>query len=597
MVEDKGEPREFNWRQLFPWTELFQGFRIALDLNKLLLAAAGIVVMSLGWWILANVFYYSKPAYKDYPAANEKGETELEKNNKAWAHFKADLGQWTLMHQAAGTGPAQVQVEDVADSLEEYDRLRNPELSAEGKLSADERLKLTKVGATLPGGSLRTLPWDEDRGPNPFLLVSGKAGIPWEAGHFWHWLTTKELPVLIEPLYKLFQPVGYFIDPRSGSLGKFYYLLVLLWTAATWALFGGAITRIAAVQIARQEKIGLREALRYTVQKYVHYLAAPIAPLVLVGILLIIMIVFGLFGMIPIFGDIVVYGILWPIIVLLGLGMTVALIGLVGWPMMSATISTEGTDFWEAVSRSYSYVFQAPWNFAWYCLVALFYGAIVVFFVGFVGSMSVDLAKWGVRQTPFIQSVDRDPGFLFVYAPRSFGWRNLLLSGTDNSEGTQLVGGNGAINQDAYNLFVSSGHKGDLSWWNKIGAFLVSGIWLNLIFLLIIGFGYSFFWSSSTIIYMLMRRKVDDADLDEVYMEDDDRIEPPVYTPTSPPSAPAGSSSTMVEPPSLRVPATPIPASTGLGAGESGSSSMPPSSPSTSSSTDGNGPTNPPVNP
>ncbi|HEV3237229.1 MAG TPA: hypothetical protein VGZ25_09595 [Gemmataceae bacterium] len=598
MVEDKGEPRELNWRQLFPWTELFQGFRIALDLNKLLLAAAGIVVMSLGWWVLANIFYYQKPVYKDYHAANEKGGDEIEKNNKAWAHFKADLAQWSLMHQAAGPGPAQVQVEDVADSLDEYERLRNPEFLTEGKLTPEEKAKQALIGSTMPGGYLRTLPWDEDRGPNPFLLVAGKAGIPWEAGHFWHWLTTKELPVLIEPLYKLFQPVGYFIDPRSGSLGKLYFLLVLLWTAATWALFGGAITRIAAVQFARQEKIGLREALRYTVQKYVHYVAAPIFPLIFVGILLIIMIVFGLFGMIPIFGDILVYGLFWPIIVLLGLGMAVALIGLVGWPMMSATISAEGTDSWEAVSRSYSYVFQAPWNFAWYCLVAMFYGAVVVFFVGFVGSLSVDLAKWGVRQTPFIKTFDRDPGFLFVYAPKSFGWRNLLLRGTDNSEGTQLVSSNGEINLDAYNRFVGIGLKGDqngdMSWWNKFGAFLVSGIWLNLIFLLIIGFGYSFFWSSSTIIYMLMRRKVDDADLDEVYMEDDDRIEPPTYTPSSPPSAPAASGSTMVEAPALRVPTqpAPIPASTG-GSSDSGSS-MPASPPQSSSSTDGNGPGNPP---
>jgi hypothetical protein len=133
-----------------------------------------------------------------------------------------------------------------------------------------------------------------------------------------------------------------------------------------------------------------------------------------------------------------------------------------------------------------------------------------------------------------------------------------------------------------------------MSWWNKFGAFLVSGIWLNLIFLLIIGFGYSFFWSSSTIIYMLMRRKVDDADLDEVYMEDDDRIEPPTYTPSSPPSAPAASGSTMVEAPALRVPTqpAPIPASTG-GSSDSGSS-MPASPPQSSSSTDGNGPGNPP---
>ena len=56
MAEDKYEARETNWRQLLPWTALFQGFRVALDVNKLLLAAAGILVMAFGWWLLGVIF-------------------------------------------------------------------------------------------------------------------------------------------------------------------------------------------------------------------------------------------------------------------------------------------------------------------------------------------------------------------------------------------------------------------------------------------------------------------------------------------------------------------------------------------------------------
>ena len=37
------------------WTKLFTAFRVALDLKKLLLAAGGIVVTGLGWWVLAGV--------------------------------------------------------------------------------------------------------------------------------------------------------------------------------------------------------------------------------------------------------------------------------------------------------------------------------------------------------------------------------------------------------------------------------------------------------------------------------------------------------------------------------------------------------------
>ncbi len=58
--------------------------------------------------------------------------------------------------------------------------------------------------------------------------------------------------------------------------------------------------------------------------------------------------------------------------------------------------------------------------------------------------------------------------------------------------------------------------------WNQIGAVLVA-LWLWIIFLLVIGFGYSYFWCSGTIIYLLMRRKVDDAEIDEIYMEEEEQ--------------------------------------------------------------------------
>src|SRR5262249_17612029 len=204
---------------------------------------------------------------------------------------------------------------------------------------------------------------------------------------------------------------------------------------------------------------------------------------------------------IPILGD-TIDGLLWFLMLLAGLGISVALIGLVGWPLMSATVSTEGTDSWEAVSRSYSYVFGAPWHYVFYGAIALVYGAVLVFFVGFMGSATVYFAKWGVNQTPFIQAANRDPSFLFAYAPASYEWQTLLLQGAkvDN----QLVVEHGRINQAALNKFTGRDRaysgSDQMTWYNKWGAFLVM-LWLYLFFLLILGFGYSYFWSASTIVY------------------------------------------------------------------------------------------------
>jgi hypothetical protein len=592
MAEDKVEPREVNWRQLMPWTTLFQGFRVALDPNKLVLAAAGILLMALGWWVLSIVFDYKKPSLDNTGVlADFPGDTDTAKKAARWQRFRSERDKWLVMHRAAGPAP-ELPVSDkyradyaydpgdLADTPAEYDQLQD--MTAPGKpdvviagapapsavMTRSEVQQFIKSSTQTPGvsatdakawiiqrrivppaGAMRTLPWDEDRGPNPFLLVTGQAGTQWDQGHFWDWLFFKQLPVLLEPLVKLFSPVIYFFNPHAGPLVRFYCLLVMLWTLLVWGLFGGAITRIATVQVARQEKIGLTEALRFSARKYLSYLSAPIFPLVLVGLLLVLMVIFGYLYMIPVFGDVVMAGLLWVLMLLIGLAMAVVLIGLVGWPLMAATISAEGNDAWEAVSRSYSYVYQAPWHYIWYTLVALAYGVVLVFFVGLMGSLTVYLSKWGVSQTPGINWANRNPTYLFVYAPESFDWRRLLLQ----DDSLHLVNSEGQIDVAALAAYKSAFHP-----WNYIGAVLVSIVWVGIIFMLVLGFGYSYFWSASSIIYLLMRRKVDDMELDEVYLEEEDEsalpgpLTPkPSAAPAAPttPAAPRSSGLPIVEPP------------------------------------------------
>jgi hypothetical protein len=390
-------------------------------------------------------------------------------------------------------------------------------------------------------GTLRTWPWYENRGPNPFLLVIGKAGhpeaqgvghyVPWQRGEFLDWLFRDQIPVLIEPLVKFLRPLFYLLNPNAGYLDRFYFLLVILWTLSTWAVFGGAITRIAAVELARNEKIGMREAFRYIVTRWRSYLFASFAPLIGVAAITVVLILFSLIALIPIVAELW-YGILWWIALGFGLAMAVILIGLVGWPMIHATLSAEGSDSFDALSRCYSYVLQKPWSYLWYAAVALVYGAVVVFFVVLMGSMTVYLAKWGVSQDPLNQVTNRDPTYMFTFAPTSFEWHSLLTQGQPAAT--------------------------DWRPWNYIGAVLVA-FWLYLLFVLMIGFGYSYFWSASTIIYLLMRRKVDDTDFDEVYLEDEDLDESYSAAPVSASAQPAaaGAPLQMVESPTLRTPGTP----------------------------------------
>lgn len=558
MADGQLEVRESAWRQLFPWTELFRCFKVAVDPNKLLLAAAGILTTAIGWWVLAVIFQAQYPKVAPEPESYQAKEVEAgdvetrareqeRRRKEKWEQFLADRNDWNLVNATAGIrgGDFRYEVSDLIEEKAQYDAVKrlvaDKKEPNEASLAAcglnPEKIKsfLEKYNKPKPFGFLSTWPWFEDRGPNPYLLVTGKERDLYEPGHFWEWFSTRQLPVILEPLIKLVSPIVYFFSPRASTYSRIYFLLVTLWTAVVWSFFGGAITRIAAVEVARNEKIGILEATNYARQRLLAYFSAPLFPLLFVFLLVIFSALFGIPFLIPFVGDMWA-GLLWWIPLLLGLGMACTLLGLaVGWPLMAPTISAEGADSWEAVSRSFSYVYTRPWHYLWYTLVGTIYGAIAVFFVGFMGSFLVYLASWGVKQTPFISLLGRLPNFLFIYAPTSFDWRKLLLSGVADSD-------------------VASG----LAFYNKVGAGMVS-FWLYLLFLMMIGFGYSFFWSMSTIIYLLMRRHVDSAELDEVYLEEEDTGSLQGGFPT----APGTSADTkkevpglqMVDPPTLRKPA------------------------------------------
>lgn len=462
MAEENVELREINYRQVLPWTELFKGFQLALDPKKLILAAAGIVVMYAGWifWSWAFFSPRKEPVESDYPLPSytARGFGDPEAKAEALKDLHRDWYKWKLLEGVAG-----------------------------------------------PDGKLNQWPWLERRGQNPYLWVTDQQHRATVRSN-WNFVRAQGL-ILVEPLVKFLTPVIYLLKPGAGFLNHLYFTLILLWNAATWALFGGAITRMAAVQLARNEKISIAEALSFTKARYLSFFSAPLFPLVLVLAILVLLVIFGWFHLIPLVGDIIVDGLGWPLVLLAGLVMAMILVGLLGWPLMYATISTEGSDFFDALSRSYSYVYQSPWHYIWNSAVAILYGALLVFFVNFMGSLSIYLGKWAVSQTPGAVLANREPSYLFVYAPTSFGWQELLLKGSPAMDGEGNI--------DEGRLFEN------FHWWNYVGAGLVS-IWLGLAFLMILGFGYSYFWCASTIIYLLMRRHVDDTEIDEIYIEEDE---------------------------------------------------------------------------
>lgn len=267
---------------------------------------------------------------------------------------------------------------------------------------------------------------------------------------------------------------------KEITVTSFLYLMACgVWALIVWSLFGAAITRSAALWFAREDRLGLRRSLLWGVMRWPAYFGGPMFPLL--GVLIAVAPV-AIFLGIPLKADIGVLavGLLWPLVLLCGFFLAILLVGLLfGWPLMWPTISTEGTDSFDALSRSYSYTYQRPVHYLFYAAVAGVLGAlawiVVMIFANGVINYSFWAASWGsgvgriaeIQQT--MLQADRLPD-----QSRLYYWGVCLI-----------------------------------------------GFWSNVVLTVAIGFLFSYFWCAATYIYFLLRQAVDATEMDEVAVDEE----------------------------------------------------------------------------
>lgn len=329
-----------------------------------------------------------------------------------------------------------------------------------------------------------SVPPHDDRGPGYVLsefrgVLDHPGPTVFKALSNWQ-IVLHPLRAMSEPAARLFRGYSQWAEVADAATR-------LLWALIVWSIFGGAIGRIAAVQFARDQQVGLRGALAFSLQRFFGYLSAPLLPLAGVGCLWALCVVGGWLGRIP--GGIgeTILGALWGLELVFGLMMAVVLIGVAaGWPLMFATIGVEGTDGFDGLSRMYNYVFERPLYYIWQIALVLVYGSASIFFVWLMAQFLVHLAVWGVSwgqgYEPTAQLLAGSPS-LVVGGMRGFGDGRLLPEAT-------------------------------------LGAQLARG-WMCILATLVMGFVYSYFWTAATIVYFTLRRSVDANDFDEVYVEDE----------------------------------------------------------------------------
>ena len=251
------------------------------------------------------------------------------------------------------------------------------------------------------------------------------------------------------------------------------------WLLLVWSFVGGAITRIAVVHIGREERIGLKEAFCFVRGKYVSYLMSPL--FVMLACAFLSLPILGISALLNFDIGVVFSGVLWVLVVIVGIAIAVLLTGLFfGWPLMWPTISAEEAgDVYEATSRSFAYTFQAPLQYFGFALIIC--------------------AIWV-------------PGVVIV---QSFA---VLVEQVVFTVGGISGGSTMADVQDFIKTGAMDGNSPAGTY--TLGVNMIGGIhWIGHV--VADAFCISFFFSSSAGIYLLLRRFVDQTEIDEIFMVDE----------------------------------------------------------------------------
>jgi len=302
-----------------------------------------------------------------------------------------------------------------------------------------------------------------------------------------------------------------FIDMFRADLTptSFLFLLVCcVWELLVWGLFGGAITRIAALKFTRDEAPGPVAALMHSARKLPSYSVPPLVAMAGAGVFAIQLALLGLLMRLDVLA--LVAGVFWPFVLLLGLMMAILLLGaLIGWPLMWATVSVEGTDAFDALSRSYAYTYHRPFRLLWYVFFAALLAVVSMFVVKLFATTAIALGDWSVDwglDEPTMRSV-------VSTVEGRFDSMDMPLVAAPPSDGPLLdVDGNEPSVQDDVDGAMLNGARRAIFFWKSMVAALAAG------------YQAAFLWVSAVGIYLLLRRDIDGVQLNEVYIDQADEF-------------------------------------------------------------------------
>lgn len=344
---------------------------------------------------------------------------------------------------------------------------------------------------------------------------------------------------MVKPFYAVF-------GNASTAPEFLYFVSGSAWSILVWSFVGLGITRVSLLKLARNEAAGLDDAFEFAIRHFVTCVTAVSMPIGLAFLLCVPTFLIGLLLGFD-FGALLV-GIFWFVVLGIAFLMGMLLLGLmVGWPLVVSSVAAEGQNAFDALTRAYAYLFQRPVNYFFYAMIAILFGGvcwlIVHEFTGSVIRLGFWSTSWGANRVS-TGRIDTIKGELpsserldnFAGIPMRFqdsGSRDNVQPNNDKrviadlaspataqtlddlneseSIGDPLID---ALNEDADPIVES----GTLTTARRFIQF-----WTGLAQTVAAAFIHGLFWCMAAAIYLLLRKDVDETEMDEIYMIDERR--------------------------------------------------------------------------
>ena len=321
-----------------------------------------------------------------------------------------------------------------------------------------------------------TLPPPEGGLQAAAALQPSRTALPWLGG------LVERLPAAAADVLRLvtvpFQP-GATLARVGGALAR------IGWFVLVWSIFGTAICRRVALGLVGEDAPGPVAATLYGSRKWLASFNA--VAFVLFG-MLVLSIPGALLGLaMRTDWGLAVAGAIWPLVLAGAVVLAILAVGVVaGWPLMVATVGVERGDAFQAISTSFSYLYQRPLHYAFYLLVALAVAVPALAAAGVLADATATLAMWAAR------------------------------FGMGHERTAAVLDGLSAVNLSAGN---PTGVVGESGRWGLAAL----GFWMRGLRTILASFGWGYFWAIATAAYMLLRQDVDGTELDEVVLDEPGR--------------------------------------------------------------------------